>query len=377
VFVSKEAKRRGLIEEILAVHATGRPILVGTSSVGESDDLARALQEKGVACQVLNAKNDELEAEIVARAGAPGAVTISTNMAGRGTDIRLGGENEQRRDTVVELGGLYVIGTNRYESRRVDDQLRGRSGRQGDPGSSRFFISVQDDLLQRFGIDEFTVPAYDGPTQDEPIDDPEVSREIAHVQRVIEGQNLEIRRTLWQYSYALDKQRRILHGRRQDLLTGRTSPSLLWERAPGRYQELLGEVGPEALERVERQLTLFHIDRCWAEYLDHVAHIREGIHLISGVGHSALDTYHRQVGRAFGDLIATIDDSIVETFLSATVTADGIDLEKEGLKGPSSTWTYLINDNPFDGWFGRVYKTVTHSSELLKSLRRAVTYKSS
>ena len=158
---------------------------------------------------------------------------------------------------------------------------------------------------------------------------------------------------------------------------GRASPALLKERAASRYQELLSEVGPEVLDRVERQLTLFHIDRCWAEYLDHVGHIRDGIHLISGVGHSALDTYHRQVGKAFGDLIATIDNSIVETFLSATITAEGIDLEKEGLKGPSSTWTYLINDNPFDGWFGRVYKTVTHSSELLKSLRRAVTYKSS
>ncbi|MHC4517145.1 MAG: accessory Sec system translocase SecA2 [Planctomycetota bacterium] len=377
VFVSKEAKHRALIAEISKVHAAGRPILVGTSSVAESDDLAAALRQKGVECQVLNARNDELEAEIVARAGAPGAVTISTNMAGRGTDIRLGGEAEQHRDTVVAQGGLYVIGTNRYESRRVDDQLRGRSGRQGDPGSSRFFISVQDDLLRRFGIDEFPTAPYDGPAQDEPIDDPEVSREIAHVQRVIEGQNLEIRKTLWQYSYAIEKQRRILHGRRQGLLSERTSPELLKERASSRYQQLLSEVGAVVLERVERQLTLFHIDRCWAEYLDLVAHIREGIHLISGGGQNALDAYHRKVGKAFGDLVSTIDDSIVETFLSATVTADGIDLEKEGLKGPSSTWTYLINDNPFDGWFGRLYKTVTHSSELFRSLRRAVADKTS
>jgi preprotein translocase subunit SecA len=122
---------------------------------------------------------------------------------------------------------------------------------------------------------------------------------------------------------------------------------------------------------------LYHIDRCWAEYLDHVAHIRDGIHLISGGGQNALDAYHRKVGRAFRDLVDAIDDNVVETFRSATITADGIDLEKAGLKGPSSTWTYLINDNPFDGWFGRLYKTVTHSSELLKSLRRAVTYKSS
>jgi preprotein translocase subunit SecA len=154
VFVTKEAKRRALVEEIAAVRATGRPILVGTSSVAESEELAEGLKRKGVTCQVLNAKNDELEAEIVAQAGSPRAVTISTNMAGRGTDIRLGGKAEQYHDEVAALGGLYVIGTNRHESRRVDDQLRGRAARQGDPGSSRFFISLQDDLFQRFGIDE-------------------------------------------------------------------------------------------------------------------------------------------------------------------------------------------------------------------------------
>ncbi|OGD21138.1 MAG: accessory Sec system translocase SecA2, partial [Candidatus Aminicenantes bacterium RBG_13_59_9] len=142
VFTHKKAKMRALIQEITDVHASGRPILVGTLSVRESEELAAALKESGVHCDVLNAKNDELEAKIIAEAGRLGAVIVSTNMAGRGTDIRLGGGNEAEREEVAALGGLYVIGTNRHESLRIDRQLRGRSGRQGDPGSSRFFISL-------------------------------------------------------------------------------------------------------------------------------------------------------------------------------------------------------------------------------------------
>jgi preprotein translocase subunit SecA len=377
VFATKDAKRRALVEEITTVHATGRPILVGTSSVAESEELAEALRARGMQCQVLNAKNDELEAEIVAQAGAPGAVTISTNMAGRGTDIRLGGKAERYRDEVVTLGGLYVIGTNRYESRRVDNQLRGRAARQGDPGSSRFFISLQDDLFQRFGIDEAVGAAYDGYSQDRPIDDADVSREIAHVQRVIEGQNLEIRKTLWQYSYVIDRQRGLVHGKRQDLLTGRTSPSLLAERAPERYRQLVSDIGAAVLHDVERQITLSHIDHCWAEHLDHLAHIRDGIHFITSGGRNPLDEYHRIAGRAFGDLLRTIDERIVATFVSAEITADGIDLAKEGLKGPSSTWTYLINDHPFGNWFERFYRTAAHSGDLFRSLKRALADNSS
>ncbi|MBP7049747.1 MAG: accessory Sec system translocase SecA2 [Phycisphaerae bacterium] len=370
VFLSRDAKHRALIEEIAAVRATGRPILVGTCSVAESDELAEALQRKGVTCQVLNARNDELEAEIVAQAGAPRAVTISTNMAGRGTDIRLGGKMGQYHDEVAALGGLYVIGTNRHESRRIDDQLRGRAGRQGDPGSSRFFISLEDELFLRFAIDESIAARRDHRSQDTPVDDPEVTREIAHVQRVIEGQNLEIRRTLYRYSYAIEHQRRVLHTRRQDLLTGRTSPQLLAEQSPERYERLLARVGRDTLDRVETQITLFHMDRCWADYLDYVAHVREGIHLTAGG--SPLDAFHVTVGRAFCALLDTINKAVVDTFESAAITRDGIDMEKEGLKGPSSTWTYLINDHPFGDWFERFYRTAAQGGDLVRVLARAL-----
>lgn len=152
VFTHKEAKMQALIEEIKCVHATGRPILVGTLTVEESETLAKGLTLKEIKCQVLNARNDEEEARIVKEAGALGAVTVSTNMAGRGTDIKLGGADERDRDKVTALGGLYVLGTNRHESHRIDQQLRGRAGRQGDPGSTRFFTSLEDDLLKRYRL---------------------------------------------------------------------------------------------------------------------------------------------------------------------------------------------------------------------------------
>ena len=152
VFTHRDAKVRALAAEIARVQASGRPVLVGTASVAESEALVRALRARRVKCHVLNARHDAREAAIIARAGMPGAVTISTNMAGRGTDIVLGGGDPALRERVAALGGLYVIGTNRHESRRVDDQLRGRAGRQGDPGSSRFFISLEDDLISRYGV---------------------------------------------------------------------------------------------------------------------------------------------------------------------------------------------------------------------------------
>ena len=158
IFTHREGKEQMLVREVAAAHVQGRPVLVGTGSVEESEHLATLFGEGGVPCRVLNAKNDEAEAAIIAEAGGIGAVTISTNMAGRGTDIRLGGAEEADRERVVALGGLYVIGTNRHESRRIDDQLRGRAGRQGDPGSSRFFISLGDPLMVRFGIDSLLPP---------------------------------------------------------------------------------------------------------------------------------------------------------------------------------------------------------------------------
>jgi preprotein translocase subunit SecA len=350
VFTHKQAKIKALIKEITQVHATGRPILVGTVSVGESEHLATALQKAGITCQVLNAKNDELEAKIIANAGALNAVTISTNMAGRGTDIRLGGESQYQREQVCRLGGLYVIGTNRHESRRIDDQLRGRAGRQGDPGASRFFISLQDDLIDRYGIYELIPPQYCHIRQNAPIDDEIVAKEIARAQRIIENQNFEIRRTLWQYTYVIEEHRKIIFNKRDDVLFAQSPLTLLAAQSPQRYKNLRTTIGDEVLQKVERQITLFHIDRCWSYYLSHIDHIREGIHLFRMSGKNPLDEFHKIIAKAFKELKDTINSEIVRTFETAEITADGIDMEKAGLKNPTSTWTYLINDDPLGGW---------------------------
>src|SRR5215475_4575844 len=344
IFTHKDAKRRALIAEIKRANMTGRPVLVGTSSVEESEILARELSEVGIVCRVLNAKNDEVEAEIVAEAGAISAVTISTNMAGRGTDIRLGGAGEEEHERVVALGGLYVIGTNRHESRRVDDQLRGRAGRQGDPGTSRFFVSLEDDLMARFGIDNLIPPQIRPASQDEPIDHPAIRREVERLQRIVEGQNYEIRKTLWRYSSLVEEQRRAMQDWRMSALTGEAELELCAERLPGRYAELRDRFGAEIPREAERAVTLSHIDAAWAEHLALIAEIREGIHLVGFGRQDPLYEFTKRVAEAFIKLHQTIEDRIVETFATAEITENGIDLDRAGLRGPSSTWTYLIND---------------------------------
>jgi preprotein translocase subunit SecA len=352
VFTHKEAKIKALIQEIKHWNENQRPILVGTSSVEESEDLAQVLEEAGISCQVLNAKNDELEAKIIAKAGAPGAVTISTNMAGRGTDIKLGGDKEQQRDAVVKLGGLYVIGTNRHESLRIDLQLRGRAGRQGDPGASRFFISLEDNLIERYGLRKIVPRKYRDLKQNDPIGQPLVNREIARGQRIIEGQNFEIRKTLWKYSILVEKQRKTIQNRREEILLDGSDLGFLDEKAPERYSDLESLLGKDRIQNIEKTITLFQIDRCWAEHLAMIADVREGIHLASVGGNSPVQEFHKIVDAEFHRLEQKIDDAIIETFLSLPVSESGIDLGKQGIRGPSSTWTYLITDNQFGLWVG-------------------------
>jgi preprotein translocase subunit SecA len=344
IFTHKEAKYRALIAEISEAHRAGRPVLVGTSSVEESELLAGKLGAAGVSCRVLNAKNDEAEAEIIAQAGAVGAVTISTNMAGRGTDIRLGGPREEDRQRVVELGGLYVIGTNRHESRRIDDQLRGRAGRQGDPGSSRFFVSLEDDLMARFGIDKLIPPKLRPAPQAEPVDHPAIRQEVERLQRIVEGQNYEIRKTLWRYSSVVEEQRRVLQDWRMAALTGEAEMELCAAHLPDRYAALRERFGAEALQQAERAITLHHVDSAWADHLALITEIREGIHLVGLGRQDPLHEFQKQISEAFLKLRETIEERIVETFAAAKITERGIELDQAALRGPSSTWTYLIND---------------------------------
>jgi preprotein translocase subunit SecA len=344
LFTTKSLKVDALVNEICDVHQQGRPILVGTASVSESQRLAGRLHDRGVACRVLNATNDDQEAEIIAEAGALGAVTISTNMAGRGTDIRLGGSDQRERDPVVRLGGLYVIGTNRHESRRIDNQLRGRAGRQADPGESRFFISLEDDLISRFGARDLLRDHAAHSLSD--FDDAEVARRVAHLQRVIEGQSFEIRQTLRRYAKLLETQRQQIEQRCHRLLRGEATPMSLLEQAPGLYRDLVARWGETLIASVERTVELRHVERIWSDHLVHAAEIRDHIHLVSMGGFNAFDEFNRQMNVAFRSLHQEIASAVVTTMQTAEITNQGIDLDREGLRRPSSTWTFMINDSP-------------------------------
>jgi preprotein translocase subunit SecA len=357
VFTHKAAKVKALIQEITRWYERERPILVGTASVEESEELATTLKGSGIYCQVLNAKNDELEADIIARAGQPGAVTISTNMAGRGVDIKLGGEAEQERDKVVELGGLYVIGTNRHESLRIDRQLRGRAGRQGDPGSSRFFVSLEDPLIERYGFRKSFPKKYRKAKHEQAIESVVVASEMARGQRIIEGQNFDIRKKLWRYSSFVEDERKIVQDMRQGVLLDEQRLVSLPDEAPERYKELESLLGRDEVDRISHQITLFQIDRCWREHLVLIADVREGIHLAVVGGRSPLDEFHRMVQPEFSALEDKIKDAVVQTFESMPVGPKGVDLESQGIRGPSSTWTYLVSDQQFGLWVGLIHGT--------------------
>jgi preprotein translocase subunit SecA len=318
VFETAEEKKRALVDEIVRAHSVGRPVLVGTASVLESEELAALIAAHGVDCSVLNASNDGKEAQIIAGAGRYGALTISTNMAGRGTDIRLGGDGR-----VIAQGGLYVIGTNRHESKRVDDQLRGRAGRQGEPGTSRFFISLEDPLFERFGVREFL-------PRDCPLDDPRVLREIDRAQSIIEAQNHTIRRTLTKYSSLVEMDRKCVRALRDD--------ALLSSRLPV-DADLPPELRPRAVEAF-----LCLLDQFWADHLLLVEEVREGIHLERYAGRDPGLSYIHRIGRAFDDGLAAVVATLSDACLRAREDPATLELSRVGTRRPSSTWTYQIDD---------------------------------
>jgi preprotein translocase subunit SecA len=343
VFATREAKEAAVIEEIRGAHATGRPILVGTVSVEESERLAARLVASGVRCDVLNARNDEAEARIIASAGTRGAVTISTNMAGRGTDIKL--------EAPAAATGLYVIGTNRHESERVDLQLRGRAGRQGDPGESRFFVSLEDSLLVQFGIESLLAGRFEGGDSTEPITHPVVIAEVARAQRIVDQQNFEIRRTLARYSQVLEDQRVALMERRTALLDEREQPDI-WQTDPERHASLVGGVGASKVRDAERLMTLWCIDRAWCDHLAYAADLREGIHLTALGGHDPLTRFTTDLTTRFRQIDEQIETAVLDALDTISVTEGEIALPDAVLKGPSSTWTYLVNDDPFRNQIG-------------------------
>ncbi len=351
IFQTKEQKKKAIIEEIKKVNKTKRPILVGTSSVAESAMLANELQIQGVDCEVLNAKRDEYEAKIISKAGKLGAVTISTNMAGRGTDIRLGANDEDEKNRVLALGGLYVIGTNKHESKRIDNQLRGRSGRQGDPGSSCFFISMEDDLCVRYRLEDLIPDRVFDKLSDGEIDNATVRNEINRVQRIVEGQNLEIKKTLYKYSFLIEEQRKVLFQQRNEILLEDSVLDFYKINAEEKYSNLLKALGDEKLLNICRYVALYYYDQYWFYYLAEIADIKESIHFRRLGGQDPIFEFHKHAVEIFEKLQQNIEEDMIQSFNKIDLN-NNPDLIFSSLKVPTSTWTYLINDNSFEKLIG-------------------------
>ena len=349
VYVTAAARNDAVLDHIAQVHETGQPVLVGTRDVAESEDLHRRLVKAGIPAVVLNAKNDAEEAAVIAEAGVLGAVTVSTQMAGRGTDIRLGGsgsdDHAADKGRVAELGGLHVIGTGRHHTERLDNQLRGRAGRQGDPGSTVFFSSWEDDVVVAH-LDTGKLPLECD--ENGRVLSPKAATLLEHAQRVAEGRLLDVHANTWRYNQLIAQQRSILVERRDTLLRTATARQELADLSPQRYEELVEQVGEEKLEKICRLIMLYHLDRGWADHLAYLADIRESIHLRALGRQNPLDEFHRLAVDAFGSLAADAIEAAQQTFDTAPSIEDepGVDLSK--LARPTSTWTYMVHDNPLN-----------------------------
>ncbi len=437
VYKSERAKFQAAVDEIERRHALGQPVLVGTISVEKSEMLSRMLKRRGVPHEVLNAVNHSREAQIIAQAGRKGAVTISTNMAGRGTDIILGGNPEfrvkqklekefaameheldpeqhqewerrrrvlmeeadrlveQERNEVIAQGGLHVLGTERHESRRIDNQLRGRSGRQGDPGSSQFVVSLEDDLMRLFGADNIaSLMERFGFEEDIPIDHPLVSRAIEQAQKKVESRNFEIRRHLLEYDDVLNKQREVIYGQRRQVLEGVemrqaildmvgevvsdglqkyfqeqdfleepasrallqagessflrqgkiTVPvlldlerdeveRLLLDEARAFYDAREQELGAGVMRELERVILLRTVDRHWMFFIDEMHELRQEINLRAYGQRDPLVEYRLESFEMFEGMIRTIQEEVVRGIYQARVAAPP---RRRAVSGPAA-----------------------------------------
>ncbi len=328
IFKTEAGKYKAVIKEIEELHKRGQPVLVGTKSVEKNEYLGKLLEVKGIPHNILNAKNHEREGEIIAQAGKKGGITIATNMAGRGVDIILGGNpaTKELTEEVKNLGGLHVIGTERHDARRIDNQLRGRSGRQGDPGSTQFFVSLEDDLMRIFGGDKIkSLMNVLKMSEDEPIQAGVISGAIESAQEKIEGFNFDARHHLLQYDDVLNKHREIIYKKRKEYLNSSDLKSVvlaMFEKAnlsEEDYNKKENEVGQENMKRIERTVCLKVLDLLWQEHLSYMDHIRDSVRLRAYGGRDPLVEYKNEGHKAFGQLSATMEANIAENILKAGI----------------------------------------------------------
>jgi len=333
VYKSEEAKFNAVVKETKARYEKGQPVLLGTVSIEKNELLSKMLKREGVPHEVLNAKNHEKEAEIIAQAGKLGAVTVATNMAGRGVDIVLGGNppDKEEAEKVRNLGGLFVLGTERHEARRIDDQLRGRCGRQGDPGESQFFVSLEDDLMRIFGAERiqglmgrFNLP------DDQPIDTRYVSGVIESAQKKVEGHHFDARKHVLQYDEVLFKHRRRFYELRDDILRRAEIEDRKDEKSlrsyvleilekhgkdKEKFLEKEKEMEEDQMRNLEKVVILRTMDFLWKEHLSVMEEIREAVRLRGYGQKDPLTEYKREGHMAFKDLMVNIENEIGERIL--------------------------------------------------------------
>ena len=384
IYKTKKAKYKAVIEAIKEANSKGQPVLVGTTSIAQSEELSIVLKKSGIQHNVLNAKYHEMEAQIISGAGQKGAVTIATNMAGRGTDIVLG-------EGVAELGGLHIIGTERHESRRIDNQLRGRAGRQGDNGSSRFYLSLEDDLMRLFGSDNIaSIMDKLGMDENEPIEHQLITRSIEQAQKKVEGRNFDIRKHVLQYDDVMNQQREVIYGQRRQILMGeglKENIMSMINQMIDQYMDLYaneklypedwdvnslaesctnlfapkGRLVPEELEKfsrdelkdelysvakeaydlreamfgadgmreLEKVVMLKVVDNKWIEHLDHMDMLREGITLRAYGQRDPLIEYKIEAFDMFERMIANIQEEIARTVFQVNIVVQPEDHLKD------------------------------------------------
>jgi preprotein translocase subunit SecA len=422
IYKTEEAKFRAVCDEVEKLYAEQHPVLIGTTSIEKSEHLSEMLQRRGVVHQVLNAKNHEKEAYIIAQAGKPGAVTVATNMAGRGVDILLGGNPEEKNkdewladhNKVLDLGGLHIVGTERHEARRIDNQLRGRAGRQGDRGSSRFYLSLEDDIVRRFGGDRIRgIMEWAGIDESVPIENSLVSKAIENAQVRVEGHHFEIRKHLVDYDDVVNKHREVIYNERKKILdntdikahiqsmvhdelgelvaaridgeqpdlegvledanrilplppelNSRTISELraeeieakLVEHADSLYEKKEEAVGPNNMRVLERLVMLRVVDNLWKEHLTMMEHMRQGIGL-QAVGHSdPLVAYKKEGHALFQSLLANIQHDLVHTIYRVDIVKKEAGKEETNKRNAVPANKSVGRNDPCPCGSGKKYK---------------------
>jgi len=331
VYKTEKGKFEALIKEIKERHQKEQPVLVGTTSIEKNEYLGKLLDREGIPHQILNAKHHEKEGEIIAQAGKLEAVTIATNMAGRGVDIILGGNplDEKKAKEIIELGGLHVIGTERHEARRIDNQLRGRSGRQGDPGSSQFFVSLEDDVLRIFGSERIKslMTALKIP-EDQPIEANLVSNAIESAQSKIEGMNFDMRKHILEYDDVMNKHREVIYKKRRELLEKAQKQQLkaqileMVKKAGLKeedYEKKEKEVGEENMRQIEKIVSLRTLDMLWMEHLENMEYLRDSVRLRAYGQRDPLVEYKNEGHKMFQRLLSTMESAIANTIFRVSL----------------------------------------------------------